>query len=177
MAYFSPVIPGLDVTYKYDCIRPIHNNKIIEPCPGTLWDFLVQHKEFRLFKYLVEIAQLENIFNDVQLNITVFIPEDKNLLKFYPENMILNMEKYQALKIVNYNSLPTKINIKEISSSKSMKLNTKIRGHLIYTNAENGIISLIGEFNNSVKILKGDIIVNNALIHITNTILLPEMLM
>ena len=176
MAYFSPVTSGLDLTYKYDCIRPIHNNKIIEPRPGTLWDFLVQNKkEFRLFKYLVEIAQLENIFNDVQLNITVFIPEDKNLLKFYPENMILNMEKYQALKIINYNSLPRKIDIKEISSSKSMKLNTKIRGHLIYTNAENGIINLIGEFNNSVKILKGDIIVNNALIHITDKILLPEM--
>ena len=176
MAYFSPVTSGLDLTYKYDRIRPIHNNEIIEPCPGTLWDFLVQNKkEFRLFKYLVEIAQLENIFNDVQLNITIFIPEDKNLLKFYPENMILNMEKYQALKIVNYNSLPTKINIKEISSSKSMKLNTKIRGHLIYTNAENGIINLIGEFNNYVKILKGDIIVNNALIHITDKILLPEM--
>ena len=34
-----------------------------------------------------------------------------------------------------------------------MKLNTKIRGHLIYTNAENDIINLIGEFNNYVKIL------------------------
>jgi len=176
MAYFSPVIPGLDLTYQYEEIRPIHNNLPLEPCPGTLWDFLIQNsKKFRLYKFLVEIAELTSRYNDIQLENTIFIPSDSTLLEIYHENMILNMEKHQALKILNYNSLSRQLSMKDLNSSESMKLDSRIRGQPIYTNSENGKVILIGEVGNPVKILKGDIIVNNALIHITNTFLLPEM--
>jgi len=176
MAYFSPVIPGLDFTYQYTGIRPIHNNLPIEPCPGTLWDFLVQNKEeFRLYKFLVEMAQLPQRYNDVQLDNTVFIPTDKSLLQVYDENMILNMEQHQAIKMLKYNSLNRKISMKELRSSESMKLKTRIRGQVVYTNSEHGTIRLIGDVGAPVRIMRGDIIVNNALIHITDTFLLPEM--
>ena len=176
MAYLSPFIPGLDFTYQYTGIRPIHNNLPLEPSPGTLWDFLVQNKdEFRLYKFLVEMAEFTNRYNDVQLDNTVFIPTDKSILQVYNENMILNMGQNQAIKMLKYNSLNRKISIKELSSSESMKLKTRVRGQVIYTNSEHGTIRLIGDVGQTVRIMRGDIIVNNALIHITDTFLLPEM--
>ena len=63
MAYFAPVIPGLDLTYQFEKIRPLHNNEPLKPCPGTLWDFLVQNAEiFSIYKFLVTKADLEYDF-------------------------------------------------------------------------------------------------------------------
>ena len=176
MAYLAPVIPGLDLTYQFEKIRPLHNNKLITPCPGTLWDFLVQNDQhFSIYKFLVSKAELEYDFNEIQLDSTVFIPSDECLQKLWNNNMFQNMGKHQASRIIKYNSLPRLINMKELTSSESMKINTRIRGHLIYTNSDGKGLTLIGEKNGPVNISKGDIIVNNAIIHLTDNFLLPEM--
>ena len=66
--------------------------------------------------------------------------------------------------------------MKELTSSESMKIDTRIRGHLIYTTSDGQNLSLIGEKNGGpVNVVNGDIIVNNALVHLTDNFLLPEM--
>ncbi len=177
MAYLAPVIPGLDLTYQYEKIRPLHNNTSLEPCPGTLWDFLVQNTQhFSIYKFLVNKADLEYDFNGVEFDSTVFIPSDKSLAKLWNKNMFQNMEKHQAMRMIKYNSLPRQIRMKELTSSESMKLDTRIRGHLIYTNSDGKGLTMIGEKNGGpVNVVNGDIIVNNALVHLTDNFLLPEM--
>ncbi len=177
MAYFAPVIPGLDLTYQFEKIRPLHNNEPLKPCPGTLWDFLVQNaKIFSIYKFLVSKADLEYNFNGVEFDSTVFIPSDKSLEKLWNKNMFMNMEKHQAMRMIKYNTLPRQIRMKELTSSESMKIDTRIRGHLIYTTSDGQNLSLIGEKRGGpVNVVNGDIIVNNALVHLTDNFLLPEM--
>ena len=176
MAYYAPEIPALSITYTSEEIRPLGNNKIVQPNPGTVWDFLTQHDDFKVFKFLVETAQLEYIFNELQANITAFVPSDKNLLAKYPEQMFKNMEKHQALRMINYNTLPRKVLMKELTSSESMKLDTRIRGHVLYTQSSGpNRLVLIGNVGHPAEVIRGDLIVNNGLIHITNVFALPEM--
>jgi len=88
----------------------------------------------------------------------------------------MNMEKHQAMRMIKYNSLSRQIRMKELTSSESMKLDTKIRGHIVYTNSDGRGLSLIGEkCGGPVNVVNGDIIVNNALVHLTDNFLLPEM--
>ena len=177
MAYISPIEPGLDLTFQYESIAPLGNNQPVKINAGTLWDFLNQHAEFQIFKFLVEMAQLTEIFNEIQAKITAFIPLDTHLLKKYNYNMFKNMEKHQALKMINYNTLPRKLKMKELTSSSSMKLDTRIRGDVLYTQSSSPVdLKLVGNYGYSSKILKGDIIVNNAIVHITDTFAFPEMI-
>ncbi len=81
MAYLAPEIPALSITYKTGNIRPLGNNFPLVPSPGSLWDFLNQHEDFSIFKYLVTKAQLEYQFNEIQAEITVFIPSDRYMIK------------------------------------------------------------------------------------------------
>jgi len=177
MAYFAPVIPGLDLTYQFEKIRPLHNNEPLKPCPGTLWDFLVQNsKQFSIYKFLVSKADLEYDFNGIQFDSTVFVPSDTSLAKLWDMNVFMNMEKHQAMRMIKYNALSRKVKMRELTSSESMKLDTKIRGHLIYTNSDGKGLTMIGEKNGGpVNVVNGDIIVNNALVHLTDNFLLPEM--
>ena len=175
MAYLAPEIPALSITYNTGNIRPLGNNFPLVPSPGSLWDFLNQHEDFSIYKYLVIKAQLEPQFNESQANITVFVPSDKHMIKLYPMNTFKNMEKHQALRMINFNSLRNKITMKELLSSGSMKLDTRARGHPLYSESDGKTLSLMGDQGDFSKVIKGDIIVNNGIVHITNTFLLPEM--
>lgn len=175
MAYLAPEIPALSITYKTGNIRPLGNNFPLVPSPGSLWDFLNQHEDFSIFKYLVTKAQLEYQFNEIQAEITVFIPSDRYMIKKYPVNTFKNMEKHQALRMINFNSLRNKISMKELLSSGSMKLDTRARGHVLYTQSDGDVLTLMGDQGDFAHVIKGDVIVNNAIVHITDTFLLPEM--
>jgi len=113
---------------------------------------------------------MDQIFNDLQADVTVFVPDDIQLLQKFPDNVFLNMGKHQARQIISYNSLPRIIKFKELISSTAMKLDTRIRGQPIYTNYCNKVLNL----NNTCKVIRPDLIVANALIHMTDSFLIPE---
>ena len=113
---------------------------------------------------------MDQIFNDIQADVTVFVPDDKLLLKKFPKNVFLNMEKHQARQIISYNCLYRLINYKELISSRAMKLDTRIRGQPIYTNYCDKVLIL----NNTSRVIRPDLIVANALIHITDAFVIPE---
>jgi hypothetical protein len=170
MAYFAPVIPGLNLTYTYDRIAPPGNSGGVPINPGSLLDYLHQADNHKVFLHLVRTAQMDQIFNDIQADVTVFVPDDKLLLKKFPENVFLNMEKHQARQTISYNCLPRLINYKELISSRAMKLDTRIRGQPIYTNYCDKVLIL----NNTSRVIRPDLIVANALIHITDAFVIPE---
>ncbi len=170
MAYFAPPIPALDLTYTYERIAPPGNSGGVPINPGSLLDYLHQTSNHKVFLHLVRTAQMDQIFNDLQADVTVFVPDDIQLLQKFPDNVFLNMGKHQARQIISYNSLPRIIKFKELISSTAMKLDTRIRGQPIYTNYCNKVLNL----NNTCKVIRPDLIVANALIHMTDSFLIPE---
>jgi len=170
MAYFSPVIPGLDLTYTYSKIAPPGNSQGVPINPGSLLDYLNEVDNHKVFLHLVRTAQMDQIFNEIQADVTVFVPDDKMLLQKFPMNTFLNMEKHQARQVISYNCLPRLIKYKELISSSSMKLDTRIRGQVIYTNYCNQRLML----NNTSTVVRADLIVANALIHVTDSFVIPE---
>lgn len=175
MAYFAPIIPSLDLTYLHDNISPLQNNSTLVPSPGTLWDYIVQNSDnLSFYKFLVVTAQMENLFNDIQLEKTYLLCTDQDLLKVFSTTDILKSDKNTAMKIIQYNSFNRKINMKEIKSSAILKLNTNLRGHLIESNTHDRVV-LKGEKNDFSVIKKADIITNNALVFFCTSLLIPEM--
>ena len=176
MAYLAPVIPGLDLTYLYDEVTPLQNNTPLAPSPGTLWDYIVQNSEkLNLYKFLVVKAQMENILNDIQLEKTYLLCEDQDLLKSFTKESILNSNKNTAIRILQYNSFNRRINSNEIMSSKKLKLTTNLRGHLIISNADKNL-SFTGEQNDISIVKNQNVIVNNGLVMLCTSLLIPEML-
>jgi uncharacterized surface protein with fasciclin (FAS1) repeats len=175
MAYFAPVIPALDLTYTYTRVVPRGNSGGVPINPGSLWDYLNESPKHKIFRHLVSIAQLSEIFNDQQAEVTVFVPDDELLLKKFPRNVFINMEKHQARRMIEYNTLPRLINMKELLSSGSMKLNTRIRGQVIYTQVKGSHENPTLFLNMTSRVVRPNLIVGNALIHVTDAFVVPEM--
>lgn len=165
-------IPNQPPQFLWESICPIGNASILEINEGSLWHYLSENSDkFSIYKHLVIISQLDKIFNSIQTSFTFFIPLDSSLLSKHPENIYLNMDKNQALSIINYNTLPIVIDSKTIKSSKRLKLDTRIRGQKICSKINcNKIFLNI----NSVKVVNEDIIVNNGIVHWTDDFCIPE---
>lgn len=172
MVSITPFLPGLDFSYKYNPIPLPGNVGLTKPCPGSLWAFLLQDNDFSIFRHLVVTAEMVNIFNDLQANFTVLVPSDSELLKKYQKEVFLNMGKSTSIETIKYNTLNRKITYKDLTSSDCMKINTLLRGHVLYSKVDRGHVV----FNDVSYIIRPDVIVNNCLLHITNDICIPEYL-
>ena len=169
MAYLSPVIPGLDLSYTYSPLRPLGNLGVTEPNPGTLWDFLNEHADFKIFRHIVETARMEGLFNDPSSTFTVFLPLDRELLQSYSMNVFKNIDQSTAMGIVNFSTLLQKVSIADIQNSSCLKMNTRLRGQDLYLKTTREGTSINGD----VKILRPDVMVNNAIVHITSDLCKP----
>jgi hypothetical protein len=170
MVSLQQEIPNQPPSFLWDEICPIGNVGSLKINEGTMWDYISTNSDkFSIYKHLVSISQLNVIFNNVQTDFTFFIPLDTTLLEKHPENVYLNMGKNQAINIINFNTLSRNIDAKTIKSSKRLKLVTRIRGQLIYTNIVNNTILL-----NNIPVINEDIIVNNGIVHWTKDFCIPD---
>ena len=155
---------------------------------GSLMGLIDKNKDFSIFYYMIQLAQLEGILNDIQANFTIFIPSDTYIEKKYPENIFINMDKYTAREIVLYHILNGKITYETLLSSKGMYLDTRIDPEVhatILLENYHGVLTL----NNNARIItqqlsisqpgkeensdKNNIVLNNGIIHIIDDILIP----
>ena len=172
MAYISPFTEGLDFAFKYDGIDNTQQNNLypsINRC--TAFEYITKGEDFSLFRHLLYTSKLTDIFNDPDLTkkMTLFLPVDDKLLKYMDKEVIINADMDTARKIVLNSTLPERVELKQLMSSTALKLNTMLRGQKLYTYFENGNLSI----NRMTQILTGDIEVNNAIIHIVDSISLP----
>lgn len=165
-------IPNQPPSFLWDPITPIGNAGNLPINEGSFWHYINDNEDkFSIYKHLVITAQLERLFNSIQTSMTFFVPLDSSLLSKHPENIYLNMDKNQALSILNYNTLPRVIDSKTIKSSQKLKLETRIRGQKMCSKIRGNTIFLN---INSVRVVNEDIIVNNGLVHWTDDFCIPE---
>lgn len=156
--------------YKYMYDQPDWRDVKGQDCatPGSIWDKLITNKKFSKFKYMVELAGLNGILNNCQSNVTVFIPEDKYLLKKYPEEIFANMDHATARNLVLYHMLDRQISKKLLMSTKQALIYTRLHGESIFVKTFQDHIIL----NKCARVVQADICCNNGLIHIVDDILI-----
>ena len=164
----------LDIHIYKGCPREAIPEKfrLIRALCGTT---LMNHLNIKSFIIWFQSLNYQKFLTIIKLKITVFVPDDGLLLEKFPRNVFINMEKHQARRMIEYNTLPRLINMKELLSSGSMKLNTRIRGQVIYTQVKGSHENPTLFLNMTSRVVRPNLIVGNALIHVTDSFVVPEM--
>jgi len=175
MAYQSPIIPSLDLTYQYQPLPATGNTESQTLNKGTAWDFFSRDENgFSAFRELIIKAGMMHIFNGLQADMTIFAPKDETLLVKRSVGSIINTTRSEAASIVSYSILPRKITSRDLSSSRCLRLETRNRQEKLNSGVhDNGEIWL----DQRVQILKPDLITNNSLIHVTDVLCIPPTLL
>jgi len=151
-----------------------------KPNPGlrtsefTLSGLLQHNPDFTLFNYLVRRAKLEYILNDFNTNLTLFVPSDTYLKSLYPEWFFVSTDYLAAKDFVLSHLLNRKITLEMLMSSEGMQLQTHHRTgrfksfYLSYVPKTHEIL-----LNNNAKIIEGNIMVDNGIIHVIDNFIFP----
>lgn len=134
---------------------------------NTILGFLHENEDkFSKFIRILEISELIELFNNSELNKTIFIPSNNNI----SNDFMKIIDKNIAIAIIKYSSLYRKIDKKIILSSPTLNLMSEYRSlpRLYVQNSE-----FNSQINNS-NILKFDIILSNGIIHIIDNLLIPS---
>ena len=158
MAYLSPIIPCLDLTYTYQPIAPRINRGAPNPNPGTAWDFICRESNnLGLMRALIGKSGLAGILNDTEASFTIFLPQDEQLLKHMTPGQILNMTKSEAYAIVNYSILTRRYNRDVLESSTCLRLITRRNTVRLNSSFSEGKLLL----DQRVEVLSQGLLANN----------------
>lgn len=175
MAYLSPIIPSLDLTYTYSAMPIVGNRDTFPANPGTLWDFLSSNKDrFGLFRHLVWKSGQAQFFNNTISNFTVFIPVDNLLREHMTEGQILNASEAEAWAIVNYSTLTRKIPLDVLKSSECLRVDTRQDYTRLNTSYDPETDVLL--LDKKARVVQGDLILNNGIVHLTDNLIMPQQL-
>lgn len=163
-----------DLIQSYDLsdLRRIENK---EPTyrKNSVMGFLSNHKDFKMFSYLLKIANANITADQVQFNSTVFICNDETLKQKYGEEFFMNLDRNSALKILNSNILPRIVGKKTLLARRVAILDTKDgRTQLTLLN-NNGNLSISTRCTN-LNFISDEIILDNGNIYVLDGLFIPE---
>ena len=140
----------------------------------TLSGLLQHNPDFTIFNYLVRRAKLEHILNDYVTNLTLFVPSDTFLKNLYPEWFFVSTDYLAAKDFVLAHLVNRKVTLEMLMSSEGMQIQTHHRtGRFksFYTSYVPGPHEI--RLNNNAKIIEGNIMLNNGIIHVIDNFIFP----
>lgn len=168
MTSLIPSSQSHDLKHMYN-LRDIRTN--LTPSTGqatSVYGFISKNPDFTIFKSIVIKAGLDGILDSSEFNGTVFIPSDAFLEGTGASEFVLGMDKTSAISYVKYSMLPTVVNERSLRASPSSKLKTR-ENNLGFINVKN--INNMCIINNTVNIVRFDIISKNGVIHVTDKLM------
>lgn len=154
-------------TYNLNDLNVYPQKEFIPPS-NTIMDFLM-NPNFSFFRHLVITSKMDIQMSQEQFSSTVFVCDDNTLRKRYGEDFFMNLDRNNALNILNFHILPRVIGYKSLLQNKISKLDTKNpRSEIVFIN-KNGTIKL----NGNVLLLE-EIKKTNGIVYIIDDLLLPE---
>ena len=168
MTYSSPNSMSLNMRHMYDIpdLRgPLPKTYIN---PNTLAGIIDSNKNFTKFKYILELSGIKSKYANGVSTHTLFVPSDDSLK--LDDNFFVNMDKLQALKIVQTATLDKRITTDLLQQSPMQLLFTNCKPVKLCSSAYNGKIYI----NETVKILGKEIQASNGIIHVTDKLIYPE---
>lgn len=164
MVTYIPISNYLDFSHMYNFIDRSSSDKKICLQKNSIYDIINSEKNFSEFRKIIDQSNLQGIFNDPQLNSTIFIFENENI----PQNYFDGIDIGTCRNILNFLSISNIIDKKLLTSSPFFYLSTK-NSKIFVENKNNETI-----LNHYSKIKKFDIKASNGMIHIIDNILLLD---
>jgi uncharacterized surface protein with fasciclin (FAS1) repeats len=169
MSAIGPNSQSLNYTHMFDMYDINGVYPLIQYNKNSITDFLNSTENFCKFRYILELSGLINIFDDKQANFTLFITPD-NFFTNIDNRILHNMDQATARCIIKTNSLNQKI-------TTDLFKTTRAGYYYTQNDPDRKLITVISNndilINNDAKIIRGDILATNGIIHIIDKLLYP----
>lgn len=168
MVSSGPYTESLNFTHMFNKNDTRGSFPLIENTPGTLSYIISNNSDFSIFKYILRLAKMENIYNDSNTKSTLFIPSNKALYNI-PSEVFTGMDYYAARQFILSSTLCNKITRDIIEDSPASYFHTHNKqNHLFITNM-NGRTYL----NKYINVIHKDLHANNGVIHVIDALIDP----
>lgn len=139
----------------------------------SIMGFLHSNGNFKIFSYLLKVANTDIIANQREFMSTLFVVDDETLKRQLGENFFMNLDRNSALKLVNLHILPRVITKSTMTGRRVAILDTKNPQSQISMMNNRGDISLIS-FNTKLNIISDEIRKNNGIIYVLDGMFIPD---
>ena len=165
-----------DLSYKY-ISNPIRRNIThLNTNPESILGLLQDNTDFSIFYNLVIKSELYGKFNDIQANMTLFVPSNEYLLLNYSPQFFENMDLYTAREIVLFHTLNKKVSYEMLSSSQAMYLNTMMDDSIYSRLLCEWCLRTGVKLHSNTYLKIPNIYRKNGLIHVVDNIMIPSVL-
>lgn len=171
MVSIGPYSESMNFRHMFDMPDLRGHLPVKVACPNSLTSIVNEHPDFSKFRYMLNLAKLENLYSDPQANFTIFVPSD-NALKHVDKNVFLNMDDGTARHIIKSSTLKRRIPSSVLSDSPASWLHTQDPPNRLFVTNMNGRIYL----NNNINIIHKDMPASNGIIHVIDNLIWPEMI-
>ena len=169
--YSGPYSASYNFTSMFNMTDKQGQLPIKKPCPGTLLDTIDKNQDFSKFRYLLKLANQEDILNSTQSNFTIFVPSNKNLMNVN-DNVFINMDSTTAWYIIKSSIIKNKIPSEILEDSPAAYYYTLSEENRLFITNISGITYL----NNSIEVIHKDIMCTNGIIHVIDGLFIPNIL-
>ena len=158
-------------TYDLSDLRRIEN-KEPEYRRNSVMGFLKNHSDFQIFSYILKIAKMDIIVDQVQFNSTLFVCNDEFLKMKYGEELFMNLDRNSAIKILNSHILPRIVGKKTLLSRRLSILDTKDDRTQLSVINNNGNLSVATNCN-KLNFMSDEIKLDNGSVYVLDGIFFP----
>lgn len=139
----------------------------------SVMGFLHSNGNFKIFSYLLKVANTDIIANQREFMSTLFIADDETLTRQLGEKFFMNLDRNSALKLVNLHILPRVVTKSTMMGRRVAILDTKNPQSQISMMNNKGNISLIS-LNKKFNIISDEIRKNNGIVYVLDGLFVPE---
>lgn len=137
-------------------------------CSTSLLALINNHPDFSKFRYLVKLANMDNILNNFQSEFTIFVPSDR-ALKGLDEAIFMNIDTSTARHIVKSSMLNNKLPKELIQNSPASFFNTKDPPNRLFITNISGRTYI----QNDINVIHFDMQAENGIIHVIDKLIWP----
>jgi len=170
MTSLTPTTMSLDNSHMYsftDLRKCIKGPK--QYCKGSIMDIINSNADFSKFAYIIKLARLDNVLNDIQANFTIFVPSNR-MINDISEGVFTNLDISSARQIVLTSIIKYRIPSSLLSDSPASYFITMNPVEKLFITNMNNIIYI----NNCISVVHTDIEATNGLIHIVDKLIWPH---
>ncbi len=171
MTSYTPNCQSLDYTHMYifNDYRNLSNKHKVCTNPDSILGFIYNNPKFSKFFKITERAMMVGQLNNIQANFTIFIPSNDSL-QHIPDEFLNTMDDGMAKQIVSASILDRKIDKLLLTRSPVSYFHTKNPEMRMYITNIRGKT----EINGMANVIEWDIERSNGIIHIIDTLLVPN---